>query len=126
MALSQKKSGRKPSGGRYKQIRKKKLYELGRQPTLTKLGNPQIKTARVSGGNIKFYNLASNIINLIDPATKKCTKAIIKTVTDNPANRNYVRRNILTKGTIVDTDKGRARITNRPGQEGTLNGVLVQ
>ncbi|MFH1511592.1 MAG: 30S ribosomal protein S8e, partial [Candidatus Woesearchaeota archaeon] len=33
--------------------------------------------------------------------------------------------NIITKGTIVDTDKGKVRITSRPGQDGTLNGVLV-
>ena len=46
-------------------------------------------------------------------------------VVDNPANRNFVKRNIMTKGTVVETDKGKVRITSRPGQEGSLNGVLV-
>ena len=61
----------------------------------------------------------------MDPKTKKSSKAKINTVVDNPANRNFIRANILTKGTVVDTDKGKARITNRPGQEGTVNGVLI-
>ena len=37
-----------------------------------------------------------------------------------------VRRNILTKGAIIETDAGKAKITNRPGQEGTVNAVLVE
>jgi len=31
----------------------------------------------------------------------------------------------MTKGTIIKTDKGAARITNRPGQEGCINAVLI-
>jgi len=58
--------------------------------------------------------------------TKKYSKVKIKNVVENPANRHFVRRNILTKGTVVDTDKGKAKITNRPGQEGSINAVLVE
>ncbi|MBW3022802.1 30S ribosomal protein S8e, partial [Candidatus Woesearchaeota archaeon] len=54
------------------------------------------------------------------------TKAKIKTVADSPANKHYVRRNIITKGAIVETDKGKAKITSRPGQDGTVNAVLIQ
>ena len=36
------------------------------------------------------------------------------------ANRHYVRRNILTKGTVITTDKGNAVITSRPGQEARI------
>ena len=44
---------------------------------------------------------------------------------DNPANVNYVRRNIVTKGAVIETSAGRARVTSRPGQDGQINAVLV-
>jgi len=47
-------------------------------------------------------------------------------VLENPANRHFVRRNILTKGTIIETVKGKAKITGRPGQEGMVNAVLIK
>ena len=50
---------------------------------------------------------------------------MLKTVLENPANRHYVRRNIITKGTIVDTEKGKAIITSKPGQEGCINAKLL-
>ena len=36
-----------------------------------------------------------------------------------------VRRNIITKGSIVETKLGKAKVTCRPGQEGSVNGVLL-
>ena len=65
-------------------------------------------------------------MSLYDPKAKKCSKATIKNVSGNPANRHFVRRNIITKGAVVETDKGKARITSRPGQEGTINAVLIE
>jgi small subunit ribosomal protein S8e len=47
------------------------------------------------------------------------------TVTENPANKNFVRRNILTKGAVVATDLGKAKITSRPGQDGEVNAILL-
>lgn len=125
MAITQSRPRRKVSGGRYIKYRKKRIFELGSLPTLTRIGERKLKRLRVKGGNSKFRLLSCSDINLYDPKTKKYSKAVIKTVVENPANRNYVRRNILTKGTIVDTDKGRARILNRPGQESIVNAMLI-
>ncbi len=61
----------------------------------------------------------------MDPNTKKVMKAKILSVEENKANRHYERMNILTKGAIVKTDKGDAKITSRPSQDGIVNGVLV-
>jgi len=36
-----------------------------------------------------------------------------------------MRRSILTKGAIIKTEIGDARITNRPGQDGIINAVLL-
>ena len=126
MAISQLRSLRKPSGGRYKQQgRKKKAYELGRQPAFTKLEKRRAKYVRTRGAHRKVRLLATDIANLFDPKTKKYEQAKIKTISGNPANRHFVRRNIMTKGAIIETDKGKARITSRPGQDGAVNAVLI-
>lgn len=125
MAFAQTRSKRKVSGSRYVGFRKKKLRELGRDPTFTRVGERKFKVLRVRAGEKKVIQLTNDTLNLYDPKTKKYSKVKIKTVVDNPANKNYIRRNILTKGTIVDTEKGKAKIISRPGQEGALNAVLV-
>ncbi len=125
MAITQHRSKRKPTGGRYHKARSKRLYEKGNKPTLSIIGEKKTKTIRTRGGNSKTKILRISTINLIDTKKKKAVVAKLKNVLENSANRNFVRRNILTKGAVVETDKGKARITNRPGQEGTLNGVLI-
>jgi small subunit ribosomal protein S8e len=125
MARSQLKSKRKKTGGKYIASRKKRLNELGGNPTLTKLADRHVKPVRILGGSSKFRLLAENFANVADPSTKHPKKVKIKSVTENLANRNFVRRNILTKGTIIDTELGKARVTSRPGQEGTVNAVLI-
>ena len=54
------------------------------------------------------------------------TKTEIKSVIDNPANINYIRRNIINKGAIIETGIGKARISSRPGQTGVVNAVLIK
>ena len=58
-------------------------------------------------------------------AQAKIEKLKITAVVENPANRHFVRRNIITKGTVIETEKGKARITSRPGQEGVINAILI-
>jgi small subunit ribosomal protein S8e len=116
--------GRKISGGRYIKNRKKKLYELPGQRRVVKLGENKVKNQRVMGGNIKTVMLKSKIINV---RTKdKTQKTEIKNVLETPSNRFLARQNVLTKGAIVQTELGKVRITNRPSQEGVVNGVLVE
>ena len=125
MAISQKRSKRKVGGSRYVDSRKKKSYELGRDPTHTKLGEIKKKTIRKMAGERKEVHLTVNTINLLDPKTNKSSKIKIDKVLENPANRHFVRRNIITKGTVVETSMGKAKITSRPGQEGSVNAVLI-
>ena len=126
MALSQQKSTRKPTGGRYKAgFRKKRLYELGREPSFTKLGGKRVQALRVMGANRKLRMLSADTANLFDPKSKSFKQAKIKTITDNPANRHFISRNIMTKGSVIDTEMGKARITSRPGQDGVVNAVLI-
>ena len=126
MAITQKRSKRKLTGGRYQASYKKKLRETGRLPTLTKLGKSKQKALRTAGGSKKTILLTADTVNLYDAKTKKYSKAKIETIIENPANRHFARRNIMTKGTIIKTDKGQAKITSRPGQEGTVNAILIK
>lgn len=123
--ITQHRSKRKPTGGRYKAIRKKRKCDMGRQPALTKIGKTRLKKTKTKGGGEKLRLLACDTANLLDPKTNTYCRAKIKTVLENPANRHYVRRNIITKGTVIDTEKGKARITSRPGQDGVVNAVLI-
>ena len=118
------KQGRKISGGRYVKRRKKKSYEIAGQKRVVKLGEEKRKTKRVMGGNKKTYLLNSKQINI--KIKGKIKKVEIRNVLETPSNRFLARQNILTKGTIVETELGKVKITNRPTQEGSVNGILVK
>ena len=118
------KKGRKISGGRYKASRKKKFFELPGQRKTTKLGEEKRKILRIRGGNKKIFLLKGKMINV--KSGNKVKKFEIKNVVETPSNRFLARQNILTKGTFVETDIGKVKITNRPGQEGVINGILIK
>jgi small subunit ribosomal protein S8e len=116
------KKGKKISGGKYIKNRKKKLLEREGQKRIVKLGEDKRKSKRIRGGNSKTFLLNAKFVNL--PKEKK--KVEIKNVLETPSNRFLARQNILTKGTIVETAIGKVKITNRPPQEGVVNGILLK
>lgn len=119
------KSIRKLTGGRHRMSRGKRKFELGREITQPILGPTSRKIVREMGNGLKVKVLKENVINVTDPKSGKTQKVSMKTVSANPANKNYVRRNILTKGAVVETDSGKVKITSRPGQDGVVNAVLL-
>lgn len=125
MALTNKRPRRKVSGGRYIDYRKKKVKEGRRVPALTKIGNKVKRVAKILGGGKKEMLFSVDIANVYNPKTKKMQKVKIKSVLENQANRHFVRRNILTKGAVIETELGKAKVTSRPGQEGAVNAVLM-
>ena len=125
MAIWQGESVRMNSGGRRRLNHGKKKSEMGKEIVLTELGEERHVVERTRGGNEKTRVFRTNAVNVTDPKTGKTVKATIKTVSENPANIHYVRRNIITKGAVVDTSVGKARITSRPGQDGAVNAVKV-
>lgn len=124
MSICQGKSTRSPSGARRVANRGKRKSELGRESAETKLGDKTLRKIRTRGGNEKLRLAQDNKINVID-ADGKAKTVEIYGVVENAANPNYVRRNIITKGAIVDTEAGKAKVTSRPGQDGVINGVLL-
>lgn len=117
-------TGKKNSGGKYKQARKKKAYERKGQARVVKLAEKKTKVLRTKGGYKKAVSITQNTINVIIKG--KAKKASIKTVTETPSNRFLARQNILVKGAIVDTDLGKVKITNRPSQEANVQGIIVE
>jgi|APFre7841882654_1041346.scaffolds.fasta_scaffold11393_4 small subunit ribosomal protein S8e len=126
MARSQARPRLSVTGSRYKAYRKKKQHELGGVPVFTKIGKKNVHTVRTMGSNQKLKLIQEEFVNVYNKSTKKHAKVKIKTVVENKANPHYVRRNIITKGTVVDTELGRVRITSRPGQIGLCDGILVE
>ncbi len=106
-------------------IRKKRRFEIARELQIATVGAGSVKPYRVRGHNEKLRILTAASINVYDPASKKTQKAKIVTVRENPANPNYVQRNIITRGAILETELGLVRVLSRPGQDGVLNGVRV-
>ncbi|MBN1785159.1 MAG: 30S ribosomal protein S8e [Candidatus Bathyarchaeota archaeon] len=115
---------RKDSGGRKTANRKKRRYEKGYFPAETALGKPKSRIVRKHGGNEKVRLLAVNQANISD-ASGKTSKVEILRVIKNPANVDYDRRGVITKGTVIATSLGNARVTSRPGQDGIVNAILV-
>ncbi len=125
MTQYQGRSGRTISGGRLRSSSEKKKRELGRSPAETSIDDERKRAVRTHGGNQKIRLLRSNKVNVMDVSTGKATQADIQDVDTNPASRQYSRRRIITKGAILKTDLGLVKVTNRPGNEGLVNGVLI-
>jgi len=119
------KLGRKITGGKYRTFRKKKKYARPGIARKVKLSETKQKTKRGLGGNIKTVLLSANKANVTDPSTNKTKKVGIKNVLETPSNRFLARQNILVKSAIIETELGKAKITNRPGQEGSVQAVLL-
>ena len=114
---------RKRTGGRKRPHRDRRKHEQAQEPTETELDETRLKVVDVRGTERKVRALATDDVVLATDAGTIVTT--IEDVVENPANPNYVRRNILTKGTVIDTPEGRARITSRPGQTGQVCAVLL-
>lgn len=98
---------------------------MGRDPTFTIIGETRVAKIRSKAGIMKNRLLRVNKANVLDQKTKKFEVVAIEDVIDNTCNRNYIRRDIITKGTIIKTKLGNAKVTSRPAQDGTVNAVLV-
>src|SRR6266516_2024254 len=116
MALWQGRSRRKPSGGRYRPFRKKRKFEIGVEQQFAFVGPQKVKLYRTRGRNQKVRILNAEFANVIDPRTGKTSKSKIITVTGK----------IITKGAVLQTDAGLAKVMSRPGQDGVINAVLIE
>ncbi|MDO5852442.1 MAG: 30S ribosomal protein S8e [Methanobacteriaceae archaeon] len=126
MAIWQGDSLRKPTGARSIRHQNKRNAEFGRIPSETKIGDEIRKTIETRGGNQKIRATSAKKINVVNPADNTTQTVEMKTVLENNANAHFVRRNIITKGALIETDIGTVKITSRPGQDGIINGILTE
>ncbi|MCQ5337144.1 MAG: 30S ribosomal protein S8e [Candidatus Methanomethylicia archaeon] len=128
MSYYQGRDTKKPSGGRLPYSREKRKYELGSPPIETSLAKESEvrENVRTYGGNKKIKLKEALFANVTDPSTNTTKKCKILRVKDNPCNVDYARRGIMTKGAIIETEIGTAKITSRPGQNGIINAILIK
>jgi small subunit ribosomal protein S8e len=124
MAVWQDRSQTKKTGGKTRSYRKSRKHDIGSKFSEPEVGEQKVIVKETRGGNQKSVAKRSETVNLaVDGEVKN---AEIESVEENPANPNFVRRSMLTKGTIIETSEGTAEITSRPGQEGSVNAKLIE
>ncbi|AFU58459.1 30S ribosomal protein S8e [Candidatus Nitrososphaera gargensis Ga9.2] len=119
-------AGRKMTGGRKVAMRGRRKFEIDRYPNEAVVGPTQIVARRTRGNNIKAAFKTAEFANVVDKEAKKVTKSKILKVNKNPANRDYERRGVISKGAVIETESGTAVVVSRPGQDGVVNAVLVK
>ncbi len=121
------KSDRASSGsGKLKsKLRDRRRSESGRYFAAARAAaESAVKKVRGRGGNFKDVLKSVAFANVLTKQGYK--KAKITGVMESKDNRNFARLGIITKGAIINTELGKARVTNRPGQEGGINAMLVE
>lgn len=125
MPLEQGRSRRKKSGGRFRPHAKRKKRNLAGEFAATRLDDLETSHKDSRGTTDK---IALQAVDTVNVATDdgEVVAADIEAVLENDANPDFVRRDIITKGAVLDTSEGTVRVTSRPGQNGTLNAVMVE
>ncbi|KAI3686179.1 hypothetical protein L1987_79852 [Smallanthus sonchifolius] len=96
---------RRATGGKKKAWRKKRKYELGRQPANTKISsNKTVRRVRVRGGNVKWRALRLDTGNYSWGSEAVTRKTRILDVVYNASNNELVRTQTLVKSAIVQVD----------------------
>lgn len=117
---------RKITGGaKSRHTKVKRKYWKGRPAIETVLGPERKVLVRTRGGNTKVKLKFAEYANVVDPRTGRSRRVRILRVVSNPSSKDYDRRGIITRGAVIETELGRAKVTSRPGQEGVVNAVLL-
>lgn len=114
--------------GRITKASKKRKYNIGRKAVETTIGEEKKKKVRTKGAGNKLKLISSKYANVVMEG--KNLKCEILSLVENPANKEFTRRKIITKGAIIsvktpDGKEANARVTSRPGQVGVINAVSV-
>ena len=128
LSFYQGRDSKKPSGGyRTRPYKVKRKALGGGPPTNTALSDTEVRRIiRVFGGNTKIKADAVQYANLYIPSERKAVKVRIVRIVETPGNRELAKRQVIVKGAIIETERGRAVVTSRPGQDGIVNAVLIE
>lgn len=95
---------RRATGGRMPIHKKKRKFEMGRVPTMTKLGAKKVINVRGRGGNIKRRALRCDSGNFSWGSEAMSAKTRVLDCAYNATNNELVRTKTLVKNTIVMID----------------------
>lgn len=118
--------GRKYTGGKMVVPRGRRKYEIDRFPSEPVVGKERTVSRRVRGDNRKISFKFAEFANVSVPSEKKTVRSKIIRVLKNPTNKDYERRGVITRGAIIETELGQAKIISRPGQDGIMNAILIK
>jgi small subunit ribosomal protein S8e len=114
--------------GKITRARKKRKYAIGGEAVETTPGEERKKKVKVKGGESKLKLISAKFATVV--LKDKGVKCEILSLVENPANKDFTRRNIITKGAVLkvktpDGEEIKAKVTSRPGQDGILNAILL-
>jgi small subunit ribosomal protein S8e len=95
---------RRATGGRMPVHQKKRKFEMGRQPSQTKLGAKRVRPVRSRGGNYKFRALRIDAGNFSWGSEAISRKTRVLDVVYNATNNELVRTKTIVKNAIVSID----------------------
>jgi small subunit ribosomal protein S8e len=92
---------RRATGGRMPIHKKKRKFEMARQPSMTKMGPKIVRPVRGRGGNYKYRALRLDAGNYTWGSEQVTRKTRILDVVYNATNNELVRTKTLVKNSIV-------------------------
>lgn len=124
-------SRRKTSGGVNNAVnaKTKSLSDKGGKFSKTTVAKEDKRYKTRTVGGTRKVKISHAQFVLISEGNK-IVKAKIIDVTENGANKHFVRQKIITKGAILKVDlngkEAKVKVTSRPGQSGQVTGVFVK
>ena len=115
---------RKATGGRARPQRGRRAYERDGYAIEPLVGQASKRPIRRRGGHVSSGVIFADTANVSDSAGKTSRSKIIR-VKKSPANRDYERRGVITRGAVLETEAGEAMVTSRPTADGVVNAVLT-
>ena len=115
---------RRATGGRGKPSRGRRADEKDGYAIEPLVGAASSRSTRRRGGHVSSGLVYADFANVSD-ASGRSTKSKILRVTRSPANRDYERRGVITRGAVLETEAGEAVVTSRPTADGVVNAVLT-
>jgi small subunit ribosomal protein S8e len=115
---------RKATGGRSRLSRGRRAFERDGFAIEPLVGPSRARPSRRRGGSTSSGVVYAEMSNVSDHSGKTTKSKIIR-VKRSPANRDYERRGVITKGSVIETDAGEAVVTSRPTDDGVVNAVLT-
>lgn len=115
---------RRLTGGRSRPHRGRRAYEKDGYAIEPLVGEASSRPIHRRGGHVTAGVIFADYATVSD-ASGKATKSKIVRVKHSPANRDYERRGVITKGAVLETEAGEAVVTSRPTADGVVNAVLT-